>query len=920
MDVEKIIVKYLADATQFNAVTDATEKRLELFSSRMTGLGRRIFEVIAGGIVIGVSEVVGRVGDMLEKVSTKVGNTYRKLESRYGKNWAKAILGAGLLGLPVPLPGASLLFAGPFLALAELTRRLSGLNLGKRLQFGLDFGKAFLSGFWEAIREGVGDLLGKALQKGSVPLGIATGMYNSVAKALAPVRNLLGPIFADMWQGIITRSFLQGRVGQAVVTGFQSAMGGAVAQRIGGILSAIWAAPIVQAIPGVVMGAARRALSGVQSLVGGAFGAGRAVVGAGASAGLQILGGAGSLMGSLLSGGFSALLAPAKFALLGLGAAAAFAAYEAVKLAAEYENASVSFTVMTGSAEKAKGLLDDLTKLAVESPFKSGELIKGAQTLKAYGVETEDLLDTLKVLGDVASGGSGGSLDERLGRLVLAFGQTITQGKLMGQELRQFSNAGAPLIENIAKVVGRPVESVRGMVEAGRIGTREVTQALNMMVGPTGRFFNLMDERSKTVEGRWSAFVENVQVGLRNLGLSFFRGFGLADLLNDWGNATKEMGGQTTQLEGFFMKLREVFDMVTAAATAMATVIGGMLTEAIQAMTGAMPDWTDMKSSIDSLIQAAIIGFGKVIELLQQVAKAAAPILKAAGEAAMLVGATPDDGKAGSVFSAARKDGNSFVRSLLISGGAGVRDLLLGTDTRQELVGLDKISPRVNPFAGGIAALENFGNNAVNPADRIMEEYKRLRQTEDMKNSAARTGGSFYDYLFKADSGKPGYSHITTRYGPSADAMKMIGEINKAFAEGATPLAKFRNELTAFQSAATNGLPAPLLNALRIMGLAPVPRLTEEQQVFQAGKMLEQIRSQIGDRGEIKFPGLAMKGSVEAQETINRTQYGQRTMSVQEEIREGIKELQRLQEEELKQSKEALEEFRRLGFAIPGEI
>jgi hypothetical protein len=55
----------------------------------------------------------------------KVKQTYGKLEQRYGTGYARAIVGAGLAGLPIPLPGTSALTAAPVLAAAELHRTLS---------------------------------------------------------------------------------------------------------------------------------------------------------------------------------------------------------------------------------------------------------------------------------------------------------------------------------------------------------------------------------------------------------------------------------------------------------------------------------------------------------------------------------------------------------------------------------------------------------------------------------------------------------------------------------------------------------------------------------------------------------------------------------------------------------------------------
>ena len=61
-----------------------------------------------------------------KKARAKVQSTYERLQGRYGRNYARAIVAFGLAGLPIPLPGSSILMAAPVLAVAELHRRIAG--------------------------------------------------------------------------------------------------------------------------------------------------------------------------------------------------------------------------------------------------------------------------------------------------------------------------------------------------------------------------------------------------------------------------------------------------------------------------------------------------------------------------------------------------------------------------------------------------------------------------------------------------------------------------------------------------------------------------------------------------------------------------------------------------------------------------
>jgi SPP1 gp7 family putative phage head morphogenesis protein len=63
---------------------------------------------------------------MYNKIKSTVQTKYAKLSKRYGPTYAKAIIGAALVGLPVPLPGASFASASLVIAVAELHRLARG--------------------------------------------------------------------------------------------------------------------------------------------------------------------------------------------------------------------------------------------------------------------------------------------------------------------------------------------------------------------------------------------------------------------------------------------------------------------------------------------------------------------------------------------------------------------------------------------------------------------------------------------------------------------------------------------------------------------------------------------------------------------------------------------------------------------------
>jgi len=199
--------------------------------------------------------------------------------------------------------------------------------------------------------------------------------------------------------------------------------------------------------------------------------------------------------------------------LLIVGTGAAFLGKKFLEQAASFEQSQIAFTTMLGSAEKANALLKELADFAKRTPFELKGVEMAAKQILAMGGNTKDLLPELKALGDV-SAGTGAPLE----RLALNFNQVRLQGKLTGRELRDFAVNGVPLISELAKNLGVAETEIAGMVSAGTIGFAEVSEAFTTMTSEGGRFANLMDEQSKTLEGQVSNLKDEFNLLGREIG------------------------------------------------------------------------------------------------------------------------------------------------------------------------------------------------------------------------------------------------------------------------------------------------------------------------------------------------------------------------------------------------------------------
>lgn len=174
-----------------------------------------------------------------------------------------------------------------------------------------------------------------------------------------------------------------------------------------------------------------------------------------------------------------------------------------ITLTNNLEQNTVAFETMLWSAEKAKILLEDLTTFASQTPFELTGIRQTAKQLLAFGFESQELIPTLKALWDVASG-----LSVPIEQVAYAYGQVRTANQLYWTELRQFMNAGVPLLAELADMFWVTETAMKSMVENGEIWFTDVQEAFKRMTSEGGKFFNLMEKQADTLGGRWSNLID----------------------------------------------------------------------------------------------------------------------------------------------------------------------------------------------------------------------------------------------------------------------------------------------------------------------------------------------------------------------------------------------------------------------------
>jgi tape measure domain-containing protein len=167
-----------------------------------------------------------------------------------------------------------------------------------------------------------------------------------------------------------------------------------------------------------------------------------------------------------------------------------------VKAAANYEATKKSFEVLTGNAGTGRNMAAGLNSLQ-QSTILGPEVFKNAQTMLGFGITANKVIPNMKMLGDVAMGDA-----ERLGALTLAFSQVGAAGKLSGQDLLQFINAGFNPLQEIAAKTGKTIGDLKKEMESGNISFAMVEDAFKSATSTGGKFDGMMDQMAGTTYGR----------------------------------------------------------------------------------------------------------------------------------------------------------------------------------------------------------------------------------------------------------------------------------------------------------------------------------------------------------------------------------------------------------------------------------
>lgn len=221
----------------------------------------------------------------------------------------------------------------------------------------------------------------------------------------------------------------------------------------------------------------------------------------------------------------------------------------AIEARSRIEQLEVSFSTLLGSQAQANALLQEIREYGTVTPYDTEGLAQAARLMLSYGMATNKVMPTLRMLGDISMGDK-----EKLQSLTLAFSQMSASGRVCKEDLNQMVNAGFNPLQIISEETGESIGELNDKVSAGKISVNQIEQAFISATSEGGKFHGMVDNMSNTLSGK----IAQMSDGWDNLKASI-GGLSSPAVLKAIKIATKTIDGLTEAIE----KLKEAAGDVT---------------------------------------------------------------------------------------------------------------------------------------------------------------------------------------------------------------------------------------------------------------------------------------------------------------------------------------------------------------------
>lgn len=240
------------------------------------------------------------------------------------------------------------------------------------------------------------------------------------------------------------------------------------------------------------------------------------------------------------------------------------------------QTARIGFSTMLGCAQRAEGFLSQIADFAKTTPFEFPELLDASKRMLAYGFAAEEIIPTLRAVGDASAGLGAGK--QGIDRITLALGQIRAKGKLSAEEMRQLTEAGVPAWDMLAEAMGKTTAEIMDMQQKGLIPANKAVKTI--VKGMEKRFGGMMKNMENTWEGVTSTIKDVWNMTIGELSKNLFKGvnewlMGVRDFSQRFYDALKAGGLQNAIREVFGSEAANAFSLMDATVRGAWNIVSG---------------------------------------------------------------------------------------------------------------------------------------------------------------------------------------------------------------------------------------------------------------------------------------------------------------------------------------------------------
>lgn len=166
---------------------------------------------------------------------------------------------------------------------------------------------------------------------------------------------------------------------------------------------------------------------------------------------------------------------------------------------------TTSFTVMTGSADKASETVQKLADIGATTPFDMPQLADATSLLMNFGFSADDAVDSMMMLGDISQGNA-----DKLDTIARAYGKMNSAQKVTLENINMMIDAGFNPLQEISEKTGESMQSLYDRISKGKMSVDEITESMKRSTSEGGKYFQSMDAQSQTLDGRLSTLSDTV--------------------------------------------------------------------------------------------------------------------------------------------------------------------------------------------------------------------------------------------------------------------------------------------------------------------------------------------------------------------------------------------------------------------------